>query len=186
MGWLTGALRKMRKRAAGYDYRQSEKWRTAEEWYKKFKPEAGRDYGFLYEFSRARFDYMTDVLHQIDDKADALFRFAAILAAALATALKLFEAQRSVVKASLPSLIFFAVAIACALIAKKPTFTGGPMEIDGAMELTADEEKSVIAAQLHSACVAIGEAAARKTAWIEAATWLIVAGILALALFALI
>lgn len=56
MRWLTGALRGIRKRVAGYDYRQSEKWRAAEEWYKSFKPEAGRDYGFLYEFSRARFD----------------------------------------------------------------------------------------------------------------------------------
>lgn len=58
------------------------------------------------------------------------------------------------------------------------------MEIDGAMQLPAEEEKAVIAAQHHSACVAIGEAAARKTAWIEAATWLIVAGIAMLALFA--
>lgn len=89
MSWLKGVCSGIRKRLAGYDYRQSEKWRAAEDWYKTFKPESGRDYGFLYEFSRARFDYMTDVLHQIDDKADALFRFAAILAAALATALKL-------------------------------------------------------------------------------------------------
>ena len=48
---------------------------------------------------------MTDILHQIDDKADALFRFAAILAAALATALKLLEAPSGVVKAALPSLV---------------------------------------------------------------------------------
>jgi hypothetical protein len=184
MGWPKEVRNRIRRRLVGYDYRESAKWREAEEWYKSFKPEPGRDYGFLWEFSRSRFDYMTDVLHQIDDKADALFRFAAILAAALATALKLLEAPKGVMIAALPSLVLFAVAIACALIAKKPTLTGGPMEIDGAMQLPAEEEKAIIAAQHHSACVAIGEAVARKTAWIEAATWLIVAGIAMLALFA--
>jgi hypothetical protein len=176
-------------RLAGYDFRNDARWIEAEAWYKSAKREKGRDYEFLYDFSVARFEYSSDVLHRIDDKADSLFKFSAVLAGALATSLKLSEASRSVVVASVPSFLLFALAIIFAVVAKKPTTTGGPMEIKGAMELNVgeekgDEERAAAAAQYHSACVGTELAAARKAYWIECATWCIVGAIIALTFLA--
>jgi len=143
----------------------------------------------IYDFAVARWDACGKAKQVIENKADAILKFMAILAAAMVTLARVAGIDHGVVLFLIPSMVLFGLSGICALAAMKTSQWPTPIGIKVALEECDNDiarQKTQLAASLHCAIVAATIELQQKAKILDYANACSLTGILALgfALFA--
>lgn len=158
-------------------------------WYRTFQP-AGADPATPVKaaYAEKQLAYSHLVFDSLDLKAEKIFTFSATAIGALLTAVKLVESQAPNITLPIwswsPSLVCFLLALVLALIAKRPQPLPSLPRIRDVLQMTGDESSIALrlAAARYYVCAGMKRANAWKARLSDAATIVLVIGIVALGL----
>jgi hypothetical protein len=94
------------------------RFQKAKQWYDAFNPQATGQGELLLDQARRKYDEQRLAYDRLDDKAEALLRFSATIAALIVTALAAWKLQPIIL--AVPSLICFMASMLFAVLARNP------------------------------------------------------------------
>lgn len=171
-------------------YEKSPRFRAAKDWAERFgsslrfydheknmwcfRGVSGIDVKLQFAEASHRLCLDTHKLH--DDRADSLFRFGAVLAAGLASVVKITSTN---VLWAAPSLLCFGLTVVFALIAKWIDAKPIPMKVSDVLELEGEDEaiQTFVAISYHSVVEGYWFVLDRKARWNNLASSACVCGI---------
>lgn len=165
----------------------SDEFRGAWDFQLHYEPKEGEDYSWVEKYSQLEFARMLGGVHVLDEKADSLIRYlgAGSVFVSLASLLKSGALPLYVIA---PTLILLLLALACAVVARKPQFHPAPPYTREALQFvdffgSTKGAGARFAAKVGSASVAMKLAGEFKATYIRQAfrffTWAIVYLVLA-------
>jgi len=145
------------------------------------------DYGWVIKYAQAHYERMVTSARILDEKASGVVNYLGAMTgiAAVVAASQVPREPSWLPLCILPAIVLAVAALACALKARMSTDMPLPPRIPSAVEFAescGDTAEVDFALYFHQACEEVKMLALRKGKWLNAALWLFLAAVAAMAL----